>query len=724
MPIQMTLDNGHVPVKIYTNEIDPTALQQLENISNLPFIHHHVAAMPDVHAGIGATVGSVIPTKGAIIPAAVGVDIGCFVGETQIPLIDGSMSTLQDLAERGEEYWIYAIDKQQKITAAKATAHLTRRNAELIKIVLDNDEEIICTPDHQFMLRDGNWCEAKDLQPETSLMPLYLKQDKEGYTLIKQPTTNTYQRFHWNLARNGILGEIPSFPKQKTVIHHKDFNPANNHPDNLQFMGNREHSQYHRSLVERNQYWQSTAFEEKRCEALANKAKTEQGHAYFAERGKQNILRYMNEHREEFLAAVSENGKRGKPFLVSYNQSEQGRAKSRENVQRLLTIERVCPDCGKTFQGHLRLNAHKRYEHHYNHKVRTIEFLNYQRDVYCLNVPEYANFALAAGVFVHNCGMNALRLSLKAKDLPDNLKSVRGAIEEAIPVGFDEHKETVAQKAILEHLYGGLKPIIDKHPDIFKKMKNYEKTWACQIGSLGSGNHFIELCLDENQDVWVMLHSGSRGIGNVIGNHFISLAKKDMERLQIQLPHRDLAYFKEGAQYFEDYVEAVHWAQDYAMENRRLMMQLLLNSLQKTLKPFQITQEAINCHHNYVNIEEHFGEKVFLTRKGAISARNGELGIILGSMGAKSYIVRGKGNEESFCSCSHGAGRKMSRTEAKKRFSYRDLEKQTLGVECRKDNGVLDEIPAAYKDIDKVMAFQTDLVEAVHTLKQIICVKG
>lgn len=535
MPIQMTLENGHVPVKIYTNEIDPTALQQLENISNLPFIHHHVAAMPDVHAGIGATVGSVIPTKGAIIPAAVGVDIGCFVGETKVPLIDGSISTLQDLAEQGGEYWIYAIDKQQQITGAKATAHLTRRNAELMKVVLDNDEEIICTPDHQFMLRDGSWCEAKDLQPETSLMPFSIE--------IKR-------------------------------------------------------------------------------------------------------------------------------------------------------------------------------------QVKEIKHLNYQRDVYCLNVPEYANFALAAGVFVHNCGMNALRLSLKAKDLPDNLKSVRAAIEDAVPVGFDEHKETVAQKAILEHLYGGLKPIIDKHPDIFKKMKNYEKTWTCQIGSLGSGNHFIELCLDENQDVWVMLHSGSRGIGNVIGNHFISLAKKDMERLQIQLPHRDLAYFNEGAQYFDDYVEAVHWAQNYAMENRRQMMQLLLNSLQKTLKPFQITQEAINCHHNYVNIEEHFGEKVFLTRKGAISARNGELGIIPGSMGAKSYIVRGKGNEESFCSCSHGAGRKMSRTEARKRFSYRDLEKQTLGVECRKDNGVLDEIPAAYKDIDKVMAFQTDLVEAVHTLKQIICVKG
>lgn len=336
---------------------------------------------------------------------------------------------------------------------------------------------------------------------------------------------------------------------------------------------------------------------------------------------------------------------------------------------------------------------------------------------------KHAVIPAAVGVDI-GCGMNALRLSLKAKDLPDNLKSIRGAIEDAVPVGFAEHKETVADKAILQHLYSGLKTILQKHPTIIKKMKNYEKTWSCQIGTLGSGNHFIELCLDENQDVWVMLHSGSRGIGNVIGNHFISLAKQDMERFQIQLPHRDLAYFKEGTQYFEDYIEAVHWAQEYAMENRRQIMQLILTSLRKVLKPFTITQEAINCHHNYVNIEEHFGEKVFLTRKGAISAKQGELGIIPGSMGTKSYIVRGKGNADSFCSCSHGAGRTMSRTEARKRFNYRDLEKQTLGVDCRKDSGVLDEIPAAYKDIDKVIAFQTDLIEPVHILKQIICVKG
>ncbi len=329
----------------------------------------------------------------------------------------------------------------------------------------------------------------------------------------------------------------------------------------------------------------------------------------------------------------------------------------------------------------------------------------------------------AVGVDI-GCGMNAVRLSLTANDLPDSMKAVRSAIEAAIPVGFDAHKKPSAKKSTLTVLDRGIDQIIGKHPAIAKMMKRPHETWSCQLGSLGGGNHFIEVCLDEHQEVWLMLHSGSRGIGNVIGRYFIELAKKDMERHEIHLPHRDLAYLQEGAQHFDDYVEAVHWAQDYAMENRREMMRLLLDALHKQLPHFEITKEAINCHHNYVAKETHFGANVYLTRKGAISAQAGELGIIPGSMGAKSYIVRGLGNPDSFCSCSHGAGRRMSRSEAKRRFSYRDLEAQTQGVECRKDNGVLDEIPGAYKDIDVVMANQSDLVEVVHTLKQIVCVKG
>lgn len=330
----------------------------------------------------------------------------------------------------------------------------------------------------------------------------------------------------------------------------------------------------------------------------------------------------------------------------------------------------------------------------------------------------------AVGVDI-GCGMNALRLSLRAEALPDNLKYVRQAIEQAIPVGFEYHKGSPAvPNSTIKPLEKGIRSIIQKHSAIEKMLKNPHQTWTQQLATLGGGNHFIELCLDENQQVWVMLHSGSRGIGNVIGRYFINLAKKDMERRMIHLPDRDLAYFSEGAQYFDDYVEAVHWAQDYAMNNRREMMRLILETLKRELPAFEITKEAINCHHNYVAKEEHFGAQIYLTRKGAISAREGELGIIPGSMGAKSYIVRGKGNPESFCSCSHGAGRRMSRSEAKRRFDKRDMETQTEGVECRKDKGVIDEIPGAYKDIDTVMANQSDLVEVVHTLKQVVCVKG
>ena len=330
----------------------------------------------------------------------------------------------------------------------------------------------------------------------------------------------------------------------------------------------------------------------------------------------------------------------------------------------------------------------------------------------------------AVGVDI-GCGMVATRLSLRAEQLPDNLRPLRQVIEAAVPVGFDMHSEGHGAPAwTLRALSGGLERIVKKHPGLLKMQRNADTTWARQLGTLGGGNHFIELCLDEQQDVWLMLHSGSRGIGNIIGRYFIELARKDMGQHLANLPDRDLAYLREGAQHFDDYVEALHWAQDYAMTNRREMLRLILQVLARQLPPFTVTREAINCHHNYVAIEQHFGEELFITRKGAIRAGAGELGIIPGSMGAKSYIVRGKGEADSFCSCSHGAGRRMSRGQAKKKFDQQDLIAQTAGVECRKDSGVLDEIPAAYKDIDAVMAQQSDLVEIVHTLKQVVCVKG
>ncbi len=331
----------------------------------------------------------------------------------------------------------------------------------------------------------------------------------------------------------------------------------------------------------------------------------------------------------------------------------------------------------------------------------------------------------AVGVDI-GCGMNAVRLSLKASDLPDNLYNIRSAIEQRVPTGFDEHTRPSIQGATLKNMEKHLDVITDKHSGLVKMLKNFHRTWGKQLGTLGGGNHFIELCLDESDDVWVMLHSGSRAVGNVIGRYFIEKAKKDVGKELGRLPDKDLAYFTEGTQHFDDYIQAVGWAQDYAMVNRREMMRLVLEALHssKALPAFTTTREAINCHHNYVQRETHFGAEVYVTRKGAISAQHGQLGIIPGSMGAKSYIVRGLGNEQSFCSCSHGAGRRMSRSEAKRRFNTIDLATQTQGIECRKDKGVVDEIPSAYKDIDVVMQNQSDLVEVVHTLKQVICVKG
>ena len=328
----------------------------------------------------------------------------------------------------------------------------------------------------------------------------------------------------------------------------------------------------------------------------------------------------------------------------------------------------------------------------------------------------------AVGVDI-GCGMIAARLSIDANALPDSLGAVRSEIEARVPVGFGVHDECNVRMSGVARLKSGYDALTGRVPALATMMKHRDG-WQRQIGTLGGGNHFIEVCLDESDRVWVMLHSGSRGIGNGIGRYFIALAREEMLALDAKLPDRNIAWLREGTESFDLYVEALGWAQDYASENRARMLALVLEALRATLPSFEVTEHAVNCHHNYVARERHFGAEVYVTRKGAIRAGAGELGIIPGSMGARSYIVRGKGSAESFHSCAHGAGRRMSRSQAKKMFSAEDLARQTAGVECRKDVGVVDEIPGAYKDIDAVMANQADLVDVVHTLKQVVCVKG
>ena len=342
---------------------------------------------------------------------------------------------------------------------------------------------------------------------------------------------------------------------------------------------------------------------------------------------------------------------------------------------------------------------------------------------------EGAIIPAAVGVDI-GCGMMALRTSLKQEELPDDLRPIRRAIENAVPHGRTDRggrndrgcfgQPSARGEKAWRKLKPGYEAIIADQPSLDRGKH------VTQLATLGTGNHFIEVCLDESGAVWVMLHSGSRGVGNRIGMHFISLARKDMERQQANLPDKDLAYLEEGSEHYEQYVRSVDWAQRYARVNRELMMEAVLEAMRATKKlpKFKADLMVVNCHHNYVARETHFDREIFVTRKGAVRAGIDDFGIIPGSMGARSYIVRGKGNPESFESCSHGAGRALSRTQAKKKFTVEDHIEATRGVECRKDEEVIDETPAAYKPIEAVMAAQRDLVDVVHTLKQVICVKG
>ncbi|MGB3654891.1 MAG: RtcB family protein [Rivularia sp. (in: cyanobacteria)] len=617
MPYKKLEVSTEAPVLSWANhDLKSNETQMAKNVASLPFVFKHVALMPDVHLGKGALVGSVIATKEAIIPAAVGVDIGCFVGSTLIPLVDGKSYSLKELAVRNEEFIVYACTPTGKIVAAKANAKLTRKNASLVKVILDNGEEILCTPDHQFMLRDGSYKEAQYLQVETSLMPFYSKLDRDGYTLISQPYSGRWQK--------ALLREIPRFEGQRAKT--SDNNSV---------------------LISNN----------KSCTAVKTKpAQTD----------------LIKSAQAGFVPVAP-------PF--------EGEGDVIDNSQ-----------CDR--------------------KVVAVVPLKYTEDVYCLTVPEYHNFALKAGVFVHNCGMGAIKTPFKGEQLEGKLKKIRLDIEAAIPTGFNENKDV--EKAVTNwQNWSDFK-------DLHRGVQNLEDKAMKQLGSLGGGNHFIEVCVDTENQVWLMLHSGSRNIGNKLAQYHISTAKDLAKMADNKLPDPDLAHFVAGTPEFAAYWQDLQWAQEYARFNRDVMMARFKKIIEKHLaggKTFKPLLE-VNCHHNYSEKELHFDEDVYVTRKGAVRAQKEDYGIIPGSMGAKSYIVKGKGNVESFCSCSHGAGRLMSRTKAKKAYTLDDLIEQTKGVECRKDEGVLDEIPGAYKPIEQVMENQADLVEVVATLKQVLCVKG
>ncbi len=548
MPYKKLEIPAEAPVLSWANhELKDNETQMAKNVASLPFVFKHVALMPDVHLGKGALVGSVIATKEAIIPAAVGVDIGCFVGDTLIPLVDGKSYSLKELTNRNQEFIVYACTPTGKIVAAKASAKLTRKNASLVKVILDNDQEIICTPDHQFMLRDGTYKQAQYLQPETSLMPFYSKLDKDGYTLISQPYSGRWQKAHWIIAD----GQIRTSDNQNSVLI------SNNTSGTT---------------------------------VLTKPAQTD----------------LIKSTQVGFVAVA--------PLF-------EGEGDVVENSQ-----------C--------------------NRKVVAVVPVEYTEDVYCLTVPEYHNFALKAGVFVHNCGMGAIKTPFKGDKLEGKLKKIRLDIEAAIPVGFNQNKDVETSVTNWQNW--------SDFKDLHSGVQDLENKAMRQLGSLGGGNHFIEVCVDTENQVWLMLHSGSRNIGNKLAQYHISTAKDLAKMADTNLPDKDLAHFVSGTPEFAAYWHDLQWAQEYARFNRDVMMARFKKIVEKHLsggKPFKPLL-VVNCHHNYSEKEVHFGEDVYVTRKGAVRAQKEDYGIIPGSMGAKSYIVKGKGNVESFCSC-FAAGTKV-----------------------------------------------------------------
>jgi len=712
--------NALIKTWLPVEEIEAGALEQLYNAAKHPEVGPVVAAMPDTHVGYGVTIGCVFPTVNAVLPNAVGVDIGCFTGDTKVPTLNGSSYSLKELHDDDEEVFVYACTPSGKVVAAKATVLQTRKSAPLVEVELDNSEKIRCTPDHRFMLRDGTYREAKDLQPETSLMPLYTKRDEEGYTRVQQNYSGRWQRAHWMVARSGLLGDIPDFFDQRTVIHHRDFNESNNLPTNLEFMGDRDHSKYHRSLVDRNTYWQSPEFETKRVAALSAKAKILEGHAFYATRGKRNILRYMTEHPEHFAAAVSGNGERGKGFLTSYNTSEKGRAKSKEIANRVY----ACNFCDEQIKSPIGLHMHKRKAHAesytYNHKVLSVTPLTDTQDVYCLNVPEYHNFALDAGVFVHNCGMCAINTGIQydRERMDKNFwRTWSGNVARNVPTGFTWHKDAQDLSALDRPLHA-----TDIQPLIKDKA-------AFQLGTLGGGNHFLEAQYDEDGYIWLMVHSGSRHTGLRIANYYHQQAVGITHKRALVVGD-DLASLPLDDQIGQDYLHDMVWATDFALAGRQQMIDKMAQAFYRATEAWDLPQnnrvdeDFINIHHNFAGLESFDGQDLMVHRKGATSAYKDQLGIIPGSMGTNSYIVKGLGNMESLQSCSHGAGRRMGRKAAKRELTEAQFATSLEGTYSKPSVTYIDEAPAAYKDIEIVIGRQTDLVEIVHTLKPIITVKG
>lgn len=695
------IKDERIPIKMWLDEIEPGAEQQARNIAKLPFVFHHIAIMPDAHVGYGMPIGGVMATKGYIVPNAVGVDIGCFTGETKIPLLNGIQQTLKDLSRRKDKFWIYSINENKKIVPGRARCIKTRKKAKLVKVVISGGEEIICTPDHQILLRNGIYKEAKDLKPKDSLMPFYRTyQTRDGYESLLNPSGKAVTTH--KMVANYFWGKI----KKGYVVHHKNDNQYDNRPENLEIISANEHSKiYSKKLVER---FKSEEFKENRLIKLREKGfYNKKYRVRKAEIARKNIVSFMQNNSEKFQEITKESGKRGKKYLIIYNKSDKGRSKSKEIANRIYR----CDICGVSVRGPIGLYNHKRKQHK-NHKVIKVITLKRKADVYCLNVEKYHNFALAAGIFVHNCGMCAVRTNLK-EVTEEKLKEVLGNIRERLPTGFDHHKTSQESETDFDFKSAPDVSIIQQELASAKK----------QIGTLGGGNHFVDIHKGDDGYIWLMTHSGSRNFGYKAAGTYHRKAKEYIERKKINIPDMDLAYLPIKSKKAQEYLQAMDYCQKFAQANRDLIIKRVRESIKQIFSDVEF-EPPINIHHNYASFEKHFGEEVIVHRKGATAAFKGQIGVVPGSMGTNSYIVEGLGNPESFCSCAHGAGRKLGRKEAKRIITEKEANKAIEGVVLGRWYGRFDEAPQAYKDIEEIMKQQKDLVKIKVRLRPIAVVIG
>ena len=709
-----------LPYGVWGEElIEANTTAQMEGAMRLP-ISVSGALMPDAHLGYGLPVGGVLATKDVVIPWAVGVDIAPLRGDTLVPTLDGKSYSIRELCDRGE-FGVWSCKPDGKVVAARARAYQTQKDAPLVRVTLDNGRVVECTPDHRFMMRDGTYVEARNLVAGASLMPFYSRLDKEGYMRVQQNYSGAFLRAHWIVARSGLLGEIPRFEGQRTVIHHENFNEADNRPANLRFMGDHDHSRYHRSLVERNAHWQSDEFERKRKIALSAKKLTSKGIEEYRKRA-EKLKAYWTQRPEEFrkfIEATSEN-----------NRTPRRRAQSAEVASRMY----VCGKCGREIKSVIALASHRHWKHPdnaweevynntYNHKVVKVEELAVREDVYCLDVPVHHNFALDAGVFVHNCRMRLSVFELSPDLLDDRRDELTDVLLRNTNFGagskFKEGRRP--EHEVLDD------PAWEATP-FLKKLKD---TGRAQLGTSGSGNHFVEWGIfealgepDETTEkegvreegaefafapgrkyLALLSHSGSRGVGFKIANRYSGIAKQKHPKLHKSVA--ELAWLDLSEEEGEEYWLSMQLAGRFASANHAVIHDKVSRALGE-----EVIAKVEN-HHNFAWREKVGDGEAIVHRKGATPAGPGVMGVIPGSMGDPGYVVRGKGNEGSINSASHGAGRLMSRSAAFKSIPEESWRGYLAEKGVTLIGGSLDEAPQAYKNIEAVVGLQGNLVDLV-----------